>query len=76
MLNVEINIKNKLEGILMNIFKKELAKQRTVSLYQYQEDEILKINEELAKQGKPAVSYADIIRYSVDRVLPELKKNL
>lgn len=60
----------------MDIFKKGLAKQRTVSLYVYQEEEITKINEELAKQGKPALSYADIIRYSIDKVLPELKENI
>lgn len=60
----------------MDLLKKELAKQRTISLYKYQEEQISAINEQLITEGKKPLSYADIIRFSVDLAIPTIKKNL
>lgn len=74
---IGFNIKNKLEGILMDILnRKDLAKQRTISLYKHQEEEINKINEILISRGEKELSYAELIRFAIDEALPKLRKNL
>lgn len=60
----------------MDILKKELAKQRTIALFQHQEDEIAYINDKLGENGKKPLSYANLIRFAVDLALEELKSNL
>lgn len=60
----------------MDILKKELAKQRTLSLYKYQEAEIAELNKYLKEHGLKTLSYADIIRFSIDLALPEIKKSV
>lgn len=50
------------------------AKQRAVALYEDQEKEIRELNEKLP--GKQKISYTDIVREGVDRVLEDLKKSV
>lgn len=61
----------------MDILKrKDLAKQRTISLYKHQEDAINEINKILTDRGDKELSYAELIRFAVDEALPKLRESL
>lgn len=49
------------------------AKQRAVALYKDQEEDIQRIN---AKLSGKKISYTDIVREGVDRVLKDLKESV
>lgn len=57
---------------LINTLMDKLAKQRSVSLYERQEEKIKQINEKYSLDIKPI----DIIRVGVDLALAELEKKL
>lgn len=56
---------------ILNKITRELAKQRTVSLYKDQEEEIARLD----KMGVK-VQYTDLVRIGVDLALKQLKEEL
>ena len=56
---------------ILNKITRELAKQRTVSLYKDQEEEIARLAEIGVK-----VQYTDIVRLGVDLALKQLREEL
>lgn len=56
---------------ILNRITRELAKQRTVSLYKDQEEEIARLD----KMGVK-IQYTDIVRIGVDLALKQLREEL
>lgn len=56
---------------ILNRITRELSKQRTVSLYKDQEEEIAKLDGMGVK-----IQYADLIRIGVDLALKQIKEEL